>query len=176
VIAATNRDLQAQVAGAGFRADLYYRLNVFPIRIPPLRERREDIPPLVRYFVQLYAKRLKRPIDSVARESMDALCRWHWPGNVRELQNVIERAVILCQGTTLRISLAEFETSPAPPAEDVLTLQDAERQHILRALHDCNWVIGGPEGAATRLGLKRTTLVSTMRRLGIVRPGRERAS
>jgi formate hydrogenlyase transcriptional activator len=176
LVAATNRDLQEMVAKREYRADLYYRLNVFPIRIPPLRERREDIPPLVRYFVQLYAKRLKRPIDSVARESMDALCRWHWPGNVRELQNVTERAVILCQGTTLRIPLAEFEIPSALPTEDVLTLEDAERQHILRALHDCNWVIGGPEGAAKRLDLKRTTLVSTMRRLGIVRPGRWRAS
>ncbi len=172
LVAATNRDLQEMVAKREYRADLYYRLNVFPIRIPPLRERREDIPPLVRYFVQRYAKRLKRAIDSVARESMDALCRWHWPGNVRELQNVLERAVILCQGTTLRVPLTEFETPSPAPDEETLTLEDAERQHILRALRDCNWVIGGPEGAAKRLGLKRTTLVSTMRRLNIVRPGR----
>jgi formate hydrogenlyase transcriptional activator len=172
LVAATNRDLQEMVAKREYRADLYYRLNVFPIRIPPLRERREDIPPLVRYFVQRYAKRLKRTIDSVARESMDALCRWHWPGNVRELQNVIERAVILCQGTTLRVPLTEFEAPSPTPDEEVLTLEDAERQHILRALRDCKWVIGGPEGAAQRLGLKRTTLVSTMRRLNIVRPDR----
>jgi formate hydrogenlyase transcriptional activator len=170
LVAATNRDLEEMVADREYRADLYYRLNVFPIRLPPLRDRREDIPPLVRYFVQLFAKQLKRNIDSVARESMDALCRWHWPGNIRELQNVIERAVILCQGPTLRVPVSEFEQASAPAAGRVLTLEDAEREHILRALDDTGWVIGGPNGAALRLGVKRTTLVSTMRRLGIVRP------
>ncbi len=170
LIAATNRDLQEMVAKREYRSDLYYRLNVFPIKIPPLRERRDDIPPLVRYFTQRYAKRLRRPIESVARESMDALCRWYWPGNVRELQNVIERAVILSQGPTLRVSLSEFETNADPPPGQAVRLEDAERQHILRTLEDTGWVIGGPSGAAARLGLKRTTLSSTMRRLGISRP------
>jgi formate hydrogenlyase transcriptional activator len=169
LIAATNRNLDEMVPKREFRADLYYRLSVFPIRIPPLRERPEDIPPLVRYFVQRFAKRLRRPIESVSRESMELLCRWPWPGNVRELQNVIERAVILTQGPTLTVSRAEFE-SAAPPTSAAVTLEEAEREHILRALEQTGWVIGGPQGAATRLGLKRTSLVSTMRRLGIVRP------
>jgi len=169
LIAATNRDLAEMATNREFRSDLYYRLNVFPIRIPPLRERREDIPLLVRYFVQRFAKRLRRPIESVARESMELLCRWPWPGNVRELQNVVERAVILSPGTTLTVSPAEFEAA-APPTSTAVTLEDAEREHILRALEQTGWVIGGPGGAAARLGLKRTSLVSTMRRLGIVRP------
>ncbi|HEY3381696.1 MAG TPA: sigma 54-interacting transcriptional regulator [Vicinamibacterales bacterium] len=175
LIAATNRNLQEMVAKREYRSDLYYRLNVFPIKIPPLRDRREDIPPLVRYFTQRYAKRLRRPIESVARESMDALCRWHWPGNVRELQNVIERAVILSPGATLRVSLSEFEASAEPPPGLAVSLEDAERQHILRTLEETGWVIGGPAGAASRLGLKRTTLFSTMRRLGISRPRPERS-
>jgi formate hydrogenlyase transcriptional activator len=170
LIAASNRDLEEMVAKREFRADLYYRLNVFPIRIPPLRERREDIPPLVHYFVQRFAKRHRRSIESVSRETMDALCRWHWPGNVRELQNVVERAVILCQGPTLRVQLSDFEQSATPSEGQALTLEDAEREHILHALDDSGWVVGGPHGAAARLGLKRTTLVSTMRRLGIIRP------
>jgi formate hydrogenlyase transcriptional activator len=168
LIAATNRDLEDMVAKREFRSDLYYRLNVFPIRIPPLRERREDIPVLVRYFTQRFAKRLRRPIESISRESMEMLCRWPWPGNVRELQNVIERAVILSQGTVLAVPRSEFE-SPSPPTSSPVTLEDAERDHILRALDQTDWVIGGARGAAARLGLKRTSLVSTMRRLGIVR-------
>jgi formate hydrogenlyase transcriptional activator len=169
LIAATNRDLEDMVAKREFRSDLYYRLNVFPIRMPPLRERREDIPPLVRYFAQRFAKQLRRPIESVSRESMEMLCRWSWPGNVRELQNVIERAVILSQGTVLIVPRSEFE-SPGPPTSSPVTLEEAEREHILRALERTGWVIGGAGGAAARLGLKRTSLVSTMRRLGIVRP------
>ena len=169
LIAATNRDLEAMVANREFRSDLYYRLNVFPIRIPPLRERREDIPLLVRYFAQRFAKGLRRPIESVSRESMEMLCRWPWPGNIRELQNVIERAVILSQGTVLTVPRSEFE-SPSPSTSSPVTLEDAERDHILRALEQTDWVIGGAGGAAARLGLKRTSLVSTMRRLGIVRP------
>ena len=175
LIAATNRNLEEMVGKREFRSDLYYRLNVFPVRIPPLRERPEDIPALVRYFTQRYAKRLRKPIESVARESMELLCRWPWPGNVRELQNVIERAVILCRGPVLTVSRAEFETT-TPVATGAVTLEDAEREHILRALADTNWVIGGPRGAAARLGLKRTSLVSTMRRLHIVRPGADPAS
>jgi len=173
LIAATNRDLEEMVGKREFRSDLYYRLNVFPIRIPPLRERPEDIQPLVFYFVQRFAKRLRRPIESVSRDSLDLLCRWHWPGNIRELQNVIERAVILSTGPVLTVSRAEFETGPAP-VSSVVTLEDAEREHILRALADTNWVIGGPRGAATRLGVKRTSLVSTMRRLHIQRPEGQR--
>jgi formate hydrogenlyase transcriptional activator len=168
LIAATNRNLDEMVPAREFRSDLYYRLSVFPIRIPPLRERPEDIPPLIRYFVQRFAKRLRRPIESVSRESMELLCRWPWPGNVRELQNVIERAVILSRGSALTVSRAEFE-SAAPPTSAAVTLEDAEREHILRTLEQAGWVIGGPQGAAERLGLKRTTLFSTMRRLGIVR-------
>jgi len=169
LIAATNRDLEDMVAKREFRSDLYYRLNVFPIRITPLRERREDIPLLVRYFAQRFAKRLRRPIESVSRESMEILCRWPWPGNIRELQNVVERAVILSTGSVLTVSRSEFE-SPSPPTFSPVTLEDAERHHILRALEQTAWVIGGSGGAAVRLGLKRTSLVSTMRRLGIVRP------
>jgi len=150
-------------------------LNVFPIRIPPLRERPDDIPPLVFYFAQRFAKRLRRSIESVSRESLDVLRRWPWPGNIRELQNVIERAVILSKGPVLTVSRAEFEAA-APPMAAPVTLEDAEREHILRALGDTNWVIGGPKGAAARLGIKRTSLVSTMRRLHIVRPTPARQS
>jgi formate hydrogenlyase transcriptional activator len=169
LIAATNRDLEEMVGKREFRSDLFYRLNVFPVRIPPLRERKEDIPPLVFYFAQRFAKRLRKPIESVSRESLDALCRWSWPGNIRELQNVIERAVILSKGPVLTVPPGEFETA-TPVASTPVTLEDAEREHILRALADTNWVIGGPSGAAARLGLKRTSLVSTMRRLHIMRP------
>jgi formate hydrogenlyase transcriptional activator len=169
LIAATNRNLKEMVGAREFRSDLYYRLNVFPIRIPPLRERPEDIPPLVRYFVQRFAKQLRRPIEAVSRESMEMLCRWSWPGNVRELQNVIERALILSPGTVLTVPREGFESRVSPTSSPV-TLQDAERDHILRALEQTGWVIGGAHGAAARLGLKRTSLVSTMRRLSIVRP------
>jgi formate hydrogenlyase transcriptional activator len=179
LIAATNRNLEEMVSKREFRSDLYYRLNVFPVRIPPLRDRPEDIPPLVRYYVQRFTKRLRRPIESVSRETMDLLCRWPWPGNVRELQNVIERAVILSRGPVLTVPRTEIETAaPAPARSAAVTLEDAEREHILRALAETNWVIGGTRGAAARLGLKRTSLVSTMRRLHIVRPAptREPAS
>ena len=169
LIAATNRNLDDMVGAREFRADLYYRLNVFPVRVPPLRDRREDIPPLVLYFTQRFAKRLRKSIESVSRESMDLLCRWSWPGNVRELQNVIERAVILARGPVLAVSPAEFD-GVTQGASAPVTLEDAEREHIKRALDETNWVIGGPRGAAARLGLKRTSLVSTMRRLHIVRP------
>ena len=169
LIAATNRNLEEMVAARKFRSDLYYRLNVFPIRIPPLRERPEDIPPLVRYFVQRFAKQLRRPVEAVSRESMEMLCRWSWPGNVRELQNVIERAVILSPGTVLTVPRDGFESRVSPTSSPV-TLEEAERDHILRTLGQTGWVIGGAHGAAARLGMKRTSLVSTMRRLGIVRP------
>ena len=173
LIAATNRDLEEMVGRREFRSDLFYRLNVFPVRIPPLRERREDIPPLVFYFAQRFAKRLRKTIESVSRESLEILCRWSWPGNIRELQNVIERAVILSKGPVLTVSRTEFETA-SPATSAPVTLEDAEREHILRALAETNWVIGGPRGAAARLGLKRTSLVSTMRRLHIARPSPDR--
>ena len=169
LIAATNQNLEEMVGKRDFRSDLYYRLNVFPVRIPPLRDRREDIPMLVLYFAQRFARRLRRTVESVSRESMDLLCRWSWPGNIRELQNVIERAVILSKGPVLTVSRAEFQAT-GPAASTPVTLEDAEREHILRALAETNWVIGGPRGAAARLGVKRTSLVSTMRRLHIVRP------
>jgi formate hydrogenlyase transcriptional activator len=171
LIAATNRNLEEMVANREYRSDLFYRLNVFPIRIPPLRERRDDIPPLVQYFTQSYARRLKRHIESIPRDAMDVLCQWSWPGNVRELQNVIERAVILSNGPSLQLPLSEFKPHAAMEAAgSAQTLEANEREHILRTLTETDWVIGGPHGAAVKLGVKRTTLVSTMRRLGIVRP------
>lgn len=167
LIAATNADLQAMVNEKRFRSDLFYRLNVFPIRIPPLRERPDDIPALVTCFTQRYARRLRRQVDSVPRETMEMLCRWPWPGNVRELQNVVERAVILSPGRTLQVPA----TGLSDQASTSGTLESVGREHILRTLVDCNWVVGGPNGAAARLGLKRTTLNAAMKRLGIERPG-----
>jgi formate hydrogenlyase transcriptional activator len=174
LVAATNADLTEKVGEKQFRQDLYYRLNVFPITIPPLRERKEDIPLLVRYFAQKYARRMKKPIDTIPTKAMKALVDYHWPGNVRELENVIERAVILSRGSELEISLSEFKelTKPVPASssDGLFTLEQAEREHILRALGETDWVIGGPAGAAARLGMKRTTLQSLMRKLGIARP------
>jgi formate hydrogenlyase transcriptional activator len=173
LVAATNVDLGQKVADNQFRSDLYYRLNVFPIAIPPLRQRREDIPLLVRYFAQKYARRMKKPIDSIPVKAMSALTEYHWPGNIRELENFIERAVILSRGEELEIPLSEFKQPTKIASLDVAssssTLEQAEREHILRALAETSWVIGGPAGAAARLGMKRTTLQSLMRRLGIAR-------
>ena len=166
VVAATNRNLAQMVEEGLFRSDLYYRLNVFPIQIPPLRERREDIPLLVRYFVQKYARQMDRRIETISAEEMDALARYHWPGNVRELENLIERAVILSPGPELRVPVAELKQPSETPSN--LSLESAEREHIVRVLRETNGVVGGPRGAATRLGLKRTTLQSKMRKLGIV--------
>jgi len=167
LIAATNRDLSAMVEAREFRADLYYRLNVFPIRIPPLRERKEDIPTLVRYFTQKFAQRMHRPIETIPTRAMEALSAWDWPGNIRELENFIERSVILSKGRELHIPFAELESSrpEAPVAVD--TLAGAERAHILKALEAAGGKVGGPGGAAARLGLKRTTLQSRMHKLGI---------
>jgi formate hydrogenlyase transcriptional activator len=158
------------IAAREFREDLFYRLNVFPIPLPPLRERREDIPMLARYFTQKYARRMSRRIETIPTEAMEALSNWNWPGNVRELENFIERAVILTRGAALHVPLAELRNAPdvAAPAP-LSTLEDAERLHILRALRECNWMVGGPGGAALRLGLKRTTLQSRMLKLGIAR-------
>jgi formate hydrogenlyase transcriptional activator len=164
LVAATNRDLLQMVEDREFRADLFYRLNVFPIVIPPLRERLDDIPPLVRHFAQQFAKRMRKRIDTIPSEVMEALVGYSWPGNVRELQNLIERAVILTQGSVLKIPLRELA-----PRSTSRTLKESEREHILRALRDSNWIVAGPHGAAARLGLKRSTLQFRMRKLGIAR-------
>jgi len=170
VVAATHRSLEGMVEAGTFRSDLYYRVNVFPIVLPPLRDRREDIPRLVRYFVQKFARGMKKMIDTIPSEAMTALTAYDWPGNVRELENAIERAVILTSGPVLHVPLAEFRRrSSAAPAAD-RTLEAAEREMILKALQESRWVIGGPGGAARRLGLKRTTLHSRMEKLGIARP------
>ncbi|HUI44333.1 MAG TPA: sigma 54-interacting transcriptional regulator [Terriglobia bacterium] len=169
LVAATNRDLDHMVAERLFRSDLYYRLKVFPIRVPPLRERTEDIPLLVHYFTQKHAQRMNKRIDSIPPEVMQALTRWSWPGNVRELENFIERAVILTRGPALQVALAELkmpaEREAAPPA----SLEAAEREHIIRILRETHGVVAGPNGAAARLGLKRTTLNFKMNKLGITR-------
>jgi formate hydrogenlyase transcriptional activator len=176
-VAATNVDLAQKVAANQFRSDLYYRLNVFPILIPPLRERKEDIPLLVRYFAQKYARRMKKPINSIPVKAMAALTEYHWPGNVRELENFIERGVILSHGAELQIPLAELRgrlkvpvTVPLQASDGITTLEHAEREHIIRALREAEWIVGGPKGAAMRLGMKRTTLQSRIKKLGIARP------
>jgi formate hydrogenlyase transcriptional activator len=168
VVAATNRPLDEMVAAGAFRRDLFYRLNVFPITLPPLRERTDDIPRLVRYFVQKLARSMNKRIESVSVEAMEALERYPWPGNVRELENSIERAVILTNNGVLEVPSLEF------PAGTILqprsgTLEATEREAIVRALRETRWVVSGPHGAAARLGLKRTTLQSRMRKLGISR-------
>ena len=168
LVAATNRDLNEMVAKRVFRSDLYYRLRVFPIHMPPLRERQEDIPALVRYFVQKYARRMNRNLETIPAETLDLLVRYAWPGNIRELENLIERAVIVSPGSTLRVPMGELKP-PSEPRADALTLRAAEKEHILRALEATNWVLAGPHGAAARLGMKRTTLQSKMRKLGIVK-------
>ena len=174
LVAATNRDLAQMVADGQFRSDLYYRLNVFPVVLPPLRERRDDIPRLVRHFAQKFARRMGRRIETIPAEAMDALVRYPWPGNIRELENVIERAVILSRGPELKIPLSEFKQQTKAASADLSsslsTLEEAEREHILRVLGETHWILGGPAGAAFKLGMKRTTLQSKMRRLGIARP------
>jgi formate hydrogenlyase transcriptional activator len=193
LVAATNRDLGQMAADGQFRNDLYYRLNVFPVMLPPLRERRDDIPRLVRHFAQKVARRMGRQIETIPAEAMEALVQYPWPGNVRELENVIERAVILSPGSTLHVNLNELKLGPAhsallrsssdttPSGADSgpaptngsgasKTLDEAEREHILGALRESHWVLGGPNGAAARLAMKRTTLQSKMKKLGISRP------
>jgi formate hydrogenlyase transcriptional activator len=171
LIAATNRDLEGMVAAGEFREDLYYRLSVFPIRLPALRERAQDIPALVRYFAEHCAKRLNRKPSEIPQDVMQALTQWQWPGNVRELENVIERAVIISQDGRLRLSSHDLQIGSRrhkPKASQ--TLKDVERNRIIAALRESSGVIAGPNGAASRLGVKRTTLQSMMRRLGIQRP------
>jgi transcriptional regulator with GAF, ATPase, and Fis domain len=168
IIAATNRNLENAVGEGKFREDLYYRLNVFPIQVPPLRERREDIPLLVWAFVDEFAKLFNKNIQSIEKESLDALQRYSWPGNVRELRNCVERAMIVATGTKLRIQL------PPPPALSPLAgnskLKEVEREHILKVLEKSGWRIRGAKGAADQLGLKATTLEARMAKLGIHRP------
>jgi formate hydrogenlyase transcriptional activator len=171
LIAATNRDLTKMVEDREFRADLFYRLNVFPVEVPPLRERRDDIPLLVRHFVQQFARRMGKSVDTIPSETMNVLVRYHWPGNIRELQNLVERAVILSTGPTLRVPIDALHVPAAPAAVQRKgeTLEEAERGHILNALEAADWVISGPKGAATKLGLKRSTLQARMEKLGIRR-------
>ncbi len=170
-VAATNRDLKRMMEENLFRGDLYYRLHVFPVNVPPLRERREDIPLLVRYFAQKYAQRINRVIDSIPSSVMDSLTRYDWPGNIRELQNVLERSVILSPGPALRIAMPEMgETVMASPRRTYVTeFRDQERERILQALKDSRGTVGGPDGAAARLGIRRTTLQSRMKKLNIGR-------
>ena len=174
LIAATNRDLAALADEQKFRQDLFYRLNVFPVTVPPLRDRREDIPMLVRHFAQQFARRMKKTIETIPTETMEALTRYDWPGNIRELQNLIERAVILSAGQTLEVPVAALGARQLPAAnrEGGETLEEAGRRHIITALERSNWVLAGPNGAAARLGIKRSTLQFRMRKLGIVRPRR----
>jgi formate hydrogenlyase transcriptional activator len=168
LIAATNQDLAAMVQERKFRSDLFYRLNVFPVQVPPLRERQEDIPLLVRHFVQQYARQMSKLIDTIPSEVMNVLTRYHWPGNIRELQNLMERAVILSQGPVLKVPLSGLQDRPMPAAVNPIgTLDDAERRHITDALQATNWVVGGPKGAAALLGMKRTTLQWRIDKLGI---------
>jgi formate hydrogenlyase transcriptional activator len=178
LIAATHRNLQEMVATREFRSDLYYRLNVFPIKLPALRERIDDIPRLVRHFASKHAQAMNKQIDSIPAETMRALSRWHWPGNIRELENFIERAVILTRGTVLNVPVSELQSATSPPvsattaapaSSETVTLQDTEREHILKVLRETKGVMSGPDGAAARLGLKRTTLQGKMKKLGIDR-------
>jgi transcriptional regulator with GAF, ATPase, and Fis domain len=177
VIAATNCDLKSMIDDRRFRADLYFRLNVFPITIPPLRDRREDIADLVKALVSRLSSRMSRRIESIPIATLEALTHYDWPGNVRELQNFLERSVILSPGPTLKApieNLAGNRFNVANPATG-LTLEEAETKHIIGVLQQLNWVIGGPKGAAEKLGVKRTTLITKMRRLGITRPELRRA-
>ena len=181
LIAATNRDLEAMVNEQSFRSDLFFRLNVFPVHVPPLRERQGDIPLLVRHFTQQFSRRMNKVIETIPSEAMDALCRYHWPGNIRELQNVIERAVIISTGPALRVDVTDLKLRKAgltmeEPAAPKLTngtlhdvLNETQRQQILRALKECNWIVSGPDGAAAHLGMKRSTLQLRMHKLGITR-------
>jgi formate hydrogenlyase transcriptional activator len=175
LIAATNRDLSAMVEEQKFRSDLFYRLDVFPVYVPPLRDRREDIPFLVRHFAQHFARNMTKDIDTISGETMSALTNYPWPGNVRELQNVIERAVILSKGPVLKVSLADLKSRSSDPNGHIngaATLEEIERRHILSVLEQSNWVFAGPNGAAAKLGMKRPTLQFRMQKLGISRPQR----
>jgi formate hydrogenlyase transcriptional activator len=186
LIAATNRDLAFMVDEQKFRSDLFYRLNVFPVRVPSLRERPEDIPLLVRHFAEQCARRMNKKIETISSETLKQMRQYHWPGNIRELQNVIERAVILSAGPVLNVPLGEIQSRPSPMAmnrnedsdkdrrsttrQDIRdVLEETERKHILSVLAQTNWVVAGPNGAAIRLGMKRSTLQLRMRKLGLSR-------
>jgi formate hydrogenlyase transcriptional activator len=173
LIAATNQDLATLVDVQKFRADLFYRVNVFPVHLPPLRERPDDIPLLVRHFVHQFARRMHKTIETIASDTMQGLMRYAWPGNIRALQNVIERAVILSPGPVLQVPLTALTSrvTSAPPAPHD-TLEAAERKHILAVLEETRWVLGGPHGTAVRLGMKRSTLQFRLRKLGLTRPGK----
>ena len=172
LVAATHRDLEGMMSEGQFRDDLYYRLNVFPIKIPPLRERRGDIPLLAHYFTQRFAGRMDKTIETISSETMQALARYSWPGNIRELENLIERAVILSSGPVLEVPLRDLQARTALPhdTKQPRTLAEAEREHILATLKKADWVLAGPRGAAMMLGINRATLQYRMRKLGIVRP------
>jgi formate hydrogenlyase transcriptional activator len=172
VVAATHRSLEEMILAKQFRSDLYYRLNVFPIVIPSLRERSEDIPLLVQHFVRQAARRMNKTIDTIPSETMEALTQYQWPGNIRELENVIERAVILSPGSVLHVPVRDLQSriTAGHHTENVHTLADVERQHIQCILKETRWVLSGPRGAATRLGMNRSTLYFRMKKLGIVRP------
>jgi formate hydrogenlyase transcriptional activator len=168
VVAATHRNLKQMVEDGEFRSDLYYRLHVFPLSVPPLRERSEDIPVLVRHFVDEYARRMSRRIETISPHAMEVLTSYSWPGNVRELQNFIERSVILSPGSVLRPPLADLKQATVQATSPELnTLEEMQREHVLRALKESNWVTGGPKGAAARLGMKRTTLAYRIHKLNI---------
>jgi len=180
LVAATNRNLMEMADRGEFRSDLYYRLNVFPVMLPPLRERREDIPALVTHFAKLHGRRMSRQIDHIPAATLSALTSYHWPGNIRELQNLIERAVILSDDGVLPNPLPAGGTSaittlPAAATPVSTTLKDSERVLILQTLDSVGWIIGGPKGAAAKLGLKRTTLIHKMQKLGIYRPSQQRS-
>lgn len=169
LVAATHRNLVEMVKRNEFRSDLYYRLNVFPIPLPPLRERREDIPALVEHFVEIYSRRMGKQIDQVSPETMSELTSYPWPGNIRELQNFIERSVIVTPGNILQPPLASLRTAVEVGSVGAITLEDAEREHIIKILEQARWVVSGPNGAAARLGIKRSTLYFRMQKLGISR-------
>ena len=172
VLAATNRDLAQMVAEKQFRSDLYYRLNVFPINVPALRQRQDDIPDLVQFFTKKYARRLNKPISSISEVAMNALSEYSWPGNIRELENLIERCAILSSGEALEVdpSLLQLQCTPITTFPPATTLVEAERDLIRRTLIECKWILSGPSGAATKLGMKRTSLQYKMQKLGITRP------
>jgi len=169
LLAATHRDLGDMVRKGEFRSDLYYRMNVFPIMLPPLRARSEDIPALVAHFVEIYGRRMGKPIEHVPPATISALSSYAWPGNIRELQNFIERSVILSDGGVLCTPLAELKRSPGVESLGAISLKDVERDHILKILTQTQWVVSGPSGAAARLGMKRSTLYFRMQKLGISR-------
>jgi formate hydrogenlyase transcriptional activator len=173
LVAATNRNLADMVKRNEFRSDLYYRLNVFPLSLPPLRERRQDIPALVEHFVEIYVRRMGKQIENISPETMSALVSHEWPGNIRELQNFVERSVILSTGAVLRAPLAELKCSREVQSMGAVTLEEAERDHIRKTLEQTRWVVAGPNGAAARLGIKRSTLYFRMQKLGISRSNKE---